>query len=485
MEKLNILVLADIHYVGTAKHACNLKNRKTKLALELIQRVVYSSVDMDNIDVIFLMGDLVDNGNAPGAEDDMRLIHSELVKTGKPVIVVPGNHDKSAETVFEIFDDHEGMHEVKGYQIITFADEYFEGDIAVRSIDKMESIFSKIDLEKPVIALQHNPIHPYIDSPYPYNLNNADVVADYYSKKGVALSVSGHAHWGIKPAVRDNVGYLTCPALCEEPFRYAIITMEGRNYDIETYSLKPEGINISDLHVHTDYAYCSTGMEPSLSIDRAKEFGLQRIAFTEHAGQLYVSGEDFWSSRFINEPDIIRRNRNTPLNRMAEYRREMEKYRSGTVLVGLEVDLDCNGNLTLLEEDRYGWDILLGAVHYLPDRFEKGSKNGFLWAVEALLRQGVDVLAHPFRYFTRNKLPVPTELYKPVAEMLAHYNKAVELNYHTYNNDPVFFEMCIELNVPISLGSDAHLTFQVGQLDRHLEFLRQICTPEELPGILY
>ena len=189
MKKLNILLLADIHYVGTANHICNLKDRKTKLALELIQRVI-QSVDMDKIDVIFLMGDLVDNGDAPGAEDDMKLINSEIKKTEKPVIVVPGNHDHCAQMVFEIFDDYEGLHEIEGYQIVTFADEYCKNDVAVRSIEKMEKAFSGVDSGRPVITLQHNPIYPYIDSPYPYNLRNANEVMEYYAQKGVTLSVS-------------------------------------------------------------------------------------------------------------------------------------------------------------------------------------------------------------------------------------------------------------------------------------------------------
>jgi L-ribulose-5-phosphate 3-epimerase UlaE len=34
-----------------------------------------------------------------------------------------------------------------------------------------------------------------------------------------------------------------------------------------------------------------------------------------------------------------------------------------------------------------------------------------MWANEVLLRQGVNILAHPFRYFTRSGFPVPVELY--------------------------------------------------------------------------
>lgn len=287
------------------------------------------------------------------------------------------------------------------------------------------------------------------------------------------------------PITKDNIIYLTCAPLSEEPFKYTIITLKGNEFEIEELSLILNDFALSDFHVHTNYAYCSENVEPEANIRRAKQFGLKKVAFTEHAGQLYVIAQDYWSARYINEPDLIQQNRNTPFNRMKKYRTEMEKYRSKNVLIGLEVEVDCNGNLTLLEEDAAGWDILLGAVHNLPRKFETGSKKGFIWATEALLRGGVDVLAHPFRYFLRNKLPVPEELYRPVAELLAQYNTAVELNYHTNNNDPKFFEICVDLKVPISLGSDAHNLCEVGALTRHLKLLEDIGALDKLSEVLY
>lgn len=89
LKRLNILALADIHYIGTAKHTCGLEDRKTTLGLEFVQRIL-ESVDINSIDVIVLMGDLVDNGNAPVAADDLESLSLELKKRGKPVIVVPG-----------------------------------------------------------------------------------------------------------------------------------------------------------------------------------------------------------------------------------------------------------------------------------------------------------------------------------------------------------------------------------------------------------
>jgi histidinol phosphatase-like PHP family hydrolase/calcineurin-like phosphoesterase family protein len=484
MNELNVLVITDIHYIGCADHVCKAQKRRATFALELVQRVL-RSVDEKIIDLILLMGDLVDKGDAPGAEKDIKVLASILKTTGKPVIVVPGNHDGSPESVFKAFDDYEGIHEVKGYQFISFNDSYNEKDIANRCWTKMDELFSQADPDRPLIVLQHNPVYPPIDRAYPYNLRDADRITEYYEKKGVLLSVSGHAHWGIPTIENNGVSYLTCPCLCEEPFKYTLITFRGKEYEVKECSLLQKKLNLSDFHIHTNYAYCAEDVEPKENIKRAKEFGLQRIAFTEHAAQLYVSGKDYWAARFIDEPEIIENNKNTPLNRMKKYREEMEAYRSNDVLVGLEVELDCNGKLTMLEEDMSGWDILVGAVHYLPQRFEKGSKDGFMWATELLLKSGIDILAHPFRYFIRSKQPVPKELYRPMVKLLSHFNTAVELNYHTNDNDPDFFKLCIEHNVPISLGSDGHHLSEIGSFNRHIELLEQIHPLDKFEEILY
>ncbi len=484
MKQLNILILTDIHYIGRADHVCAIEDRKANLGLELVERVL-NSVDIGDIDLILLLGDLVDNGNATGAKEDMEALYTVLKATGKPVIVAPGNHDPNPQVVLDIFNDHEGLHDIDGYQIISFVDEYNEWDEADRCMSKMERVLSQVDANMPVIVLQHNPIYPHIDSTYPYNLKNADDIIKFYKDKGVLLSISGHVHWGISTRLRDDVGYLTCPALCERPYRYTILSLNGKEYDVKEYKLVLDEYGLSDLHIHTGYAYCSKNMDIEQTINRMEEFGIRKIGFTDHAGQLYVSGEDYWSGRFVNEPDIIQKNKNTPLNRMDKYRQEMDKYRSDKVLVGLEVEVDCNGNLTLLEEDLHGWDILIGAVHYLPKRFEIKPKEGFMWANECLLSKGVHILAHPFRYFIRNKLEIPKDLYKPLAELLAYYKVAVELNYHTNDNDAEFFAICIENNVPISLGSDAHSLYEVGLFSRHLSLLEQIYPMDRISEILY
>jgi histidinol phosphatase-like PHP family hydrolase len=87
------------------------------------------------------------------------------------------------------------------------------------------------------------------------------------------------------------------------------------------------------------------------------------------------------------------------------------------------------------------------------------------------VRGGIDVLAHPFRLFARGKMRVPTELYAPVAELLAEGGVAAEVNFHTHRPDPAFFEQCLERGVKLAMGSDAHAMWEVGHLHPHLDLL--------------
>lgn len=234
--ELNMLVLTDIHYVGKANHICSIQERKSKQALDLIRKV-FQSVDRHKIDAVILLGDLVDNGKAPRAEEDIVSLQMEISKLGKPVIVVPGNHDNYPRTVFNIFNDFEGIHNVNGYQIINFADKYGEDDSSERDMTAMDKMFQDINPDQPVIALQHNPIFPPIESSYPYNLKDAENVMEFYSNKNVVLSVSGHLHLGTSATIRNNVCYFTCPALCEQPFSYALISLRGSKSKIEVRNL--------------------------------------------------------------------------------------------------------------------------------------------------------------------------------------------------------------------------------------------------------
>ena len=484
---LDLVVIADVHYVGQADHICPIPSRNAPLGGELLQRMWRRIQRKGLPDALVLMGDLVDNGEAPGAERDLAALKAQLEDTHVPVLVVPGNHDGDPDRLLRLFRDRPGLHEINGYGLITFADRYDPDDRAARAQEGLALIreVTSAHPRVPLLVFQHNPIHPPVESTYPYNLTNTPEVMRAYAENGVVLSVSGHLHTGSPLCYADRVGYVTCPALCEAPFRFLRVQVRGGQVAVQEESLRMSGgPPLVDVHVHTQYAYCATTVTAADAIERAEKFGLSGIVLTEHAGHLYVSREDPWWS-FLNDPDMMRRCRAEGRDRMAAYRAEMEPLRSPSVRLGLEVECNRDGGLALLDEDREDWDLLVGAVHELPETCSGAVESDFMAITEKLLQQDVAVLAHPFRFFRRHKMETPRHLFRPMAQLLAAYRAAAEINFHTNEPDPDFFRCCLEEGVPIAFGSDAHALYEVGEFAPHLKVLREAGAGEELGEVLF
>jgi histidinol phosphatase-like PHP family hydrolase len=437
------------------------------------------------------MGDLVDDGVALGAEKDLEELRSEARSLEVPVIVVPGNHDGDAARMMRLFGDRPGLHRVRGYRLVTFIDRYEPDDKAMRAEHELSVLAQTGEhAGSPIIALQHNPIHPHIESTYPFNLTNAAEVMRAYERAGVMLSVSAHYHPGLAAQDVNGVSYLTCPALCEAPFRFLRLSVRARSFVAREVALQLEPEPpLWDYHVHTEYAYCRDDVTATSALERGQALGVAGMCLTEHAGQLYLSPEDYWPDHFREDAGLIPRERAAGRDRMRRFREEMQALRSPTVGIGLELELDANDELTLLDEDREGWDVLIGAVHMLRS-IRRGSSDAgevardFMADTERLCALGVHILAHPFRAFRRADLPVPTELYQRVAELLATHGVAAEVNYHTNEPDPRFFELCLEHGVKIALGSDSHALWEVGDLRPHLRLLEGIVGKAELGRVL-
>jgi len=342
-----------------------------------------------------------------------------------------------------------------------------------------------------LVALQHNPLHPQIESDYPYVLTNAEAILSGYEEAGVILSLSGHYHAG-QPAHRvGNVTCYTVPAACESPFRFAHVQLRDRESQVREHSLTMDTPGLVDVHCHTEYAYCATTVTAEGNIEVARAMGLQGLCLTEHAFQLYFDEDDAWSYRWQTDVDLVQRAWETGRGRMPEYRKFAQGLRNGYVHVGLEVDLRADGSLLLAEEDRQGWDLLVGAIHNIPG-FEKGhaaqaeAEKLFLRETERLLAHPIQVLAHPFRFFLHVGLKRPTHLYGAVARLLAQSSTAAELNFHGNEPDHRFIEECLSRGVRISLGSDAHDLAEVGELSPHVRMLQQAgVRNEDLPNVLY
>jgi len=477
-NELDLVILGDLHYIGRAQHTCPLPERNASLGPELVRRAVRQAMIESEPDAIVLMGDLVDNGDAEGADEDLRALRAALPEDGIPILVIPGNHDGDPQRLFSIFNDTPGVHAINGCPVVTFADAYDADDRCTRAQDALGILAeaSRRCPDRQIVVLQHSPIHPPIESSYPYTLANAGDVMRAYAASGVILSVSAHYHSGQALSHAGGVGYVTAPALCQRPFRFLRVRVRGREASVQERSLAVESdFPVRDCHVHTQFAYCADRADPVNAADdlaRADLTGVAGLCFTEHAGQLYVRAEDFWSAEFLKGRSVLARGRASGEARMAEYRALVDPVRSASVRIGLEVECDDEGCLTILDEDREGLDLLIGALHF--PRADADLARYHMEYYERIVRLGIHVLAHPFRYFRRKKMPVPTGLYRPLARLLAAHGVAAEINFHTNIPDARFFEACLEEGARVSLGSDAHALYEVADLNPHLALLREI-----------
>lgn len=192
------------------------------------------------IGLAIMLGDVVDDGGAVGAERDLVEVARELHSLGVPVLAVPGNHDGDPQRYGAIFGNGPGLFRVRDHGFYVFRDWIGPGDVTVRPPGAV-----RIPLQLaaqapglPLVALQHNPLHPRIERDYPYMLVNAETVMDAYREAKVVLSLSGHYHPGQAAHEVDGVTYYTVPALCEAPFRFAHLHLAGRSVQLHEYTLE-------------------------------------------------------------------------------------------------------------------------------------------------------------------------------------------------------------------------------------------------------
>ncbi len=492
---LDVLILADLHYTARARHACAIASRQTPLALLFVQKALARLRDQGiTPGLILLLGDLVDDGDAPGGADDLTHLAGELLKTGIRILAVPGNHDGDPARVARLFDSAPGLHLVDGYGFLLFADQRGQNDHYSRTPESLTwpAQAAAQHPGAPLIAVQHHPLHPAIRDPYPYMLDNHDEVLASFRKARVRLSLSGHYHPGQSAHVHGGISYSTAPALTEAPFAFQHLRLEGSRFELTTHTLRIEVPGLCDIHCHTEFAYCATTVAAGVNRVLAEQLGLQTLCLTEHAFHLYFPREIAWTYDWQRDRGLAESVWNGPprRGRMAAYRCFAAAQRGPGVRIGLEVDLMAGGELLLHPDDAAGWDLLVGAIHEI-DTLRKGTPQAemerlFMRDLDQLLTYPIQVLAHPFRIFARHQMAKPEHLFRGVAERLARAGVAAEINFHTNQPEPAFLRACLEAGTRLALGSDAHRLEEVADFDRHLRFLRGAgLEPRDLAPQLY
>ncbi len=470
---MKILLIGDLHYRSNGISL--IPERKTKYGLEFLRRIKRR---IEEVDVVIIAGDILDDGENPNAEKEYKEIKNVLEDfSAKKILVAFGNHDKNPEKFYEIFGEESRYFLYDNFLFYVFCDRYYEKDVAIRGDEEWEN-FKKIvkkNPDKKVIVIQHNVIYPEIESSYPYNLTDFSKVHSLYKQNNVFLSISGHYHKGIDVLNKDGIYYFTLPAICEEPFKYFLIELK-EPLNIKEYTLK-NNVELTDYHCHTEFGYCAEDVSMEKVIERCKIFGVKKVYFTEHAGQLYLSREEYWNFKFFKDTEILKRKREEGKDRIKEYVEKFKSLNTNIAGLGIEVEIDKNGKLTLLEEDRKFFEIIVGAVHYLPEEYYVSKdllEKKFVETIEKLVENKIDILAHPFRFFARKNIERPKNLYRKVVRILREGGVCAELNFHTNIPDHEFFKICLEENVEIVFGSDSHNLLEVGDFSKHIEFMKKL-----------
>jgi histidinol phosphatase-like PHP family hydrolase/predicted phosphodiesterase len=483
-RKTTIAVFTDIHYGAVV----SLTQRRSDIADTLLLRAVQRMNRLVHPDVVVVLGDLVDDGSAPAAPERLARLRAILDKLASPYIVIPGNHDGDEGAFYQAFDRPDDMVDLCGVRFLAFVDREEPGYNASRSrLDIERFRRARADYDGPIVALQHVCLAPPATADIPYNYTNAEAIVAAMGAAGVVASISGHHHAGAAPVRNATTTFVNAPGLCESPFPYLLVTLDGDVVRVERNHLAmPASLGLVDTHVHTQLAYCSDNMDVEAAIGLARDFGLAGIAFCEHSGQLYFDAKRYWGGQAARDGISGA----TPeYNRMGAYLDLKQRYERDGVTFGLETDADFGGELVLDRNDRRAFRWVAGAIHKLPSLSTPGVtmealEKEFLTILEGLVTRGIATLVHPFRVL-RGAGSGPSErLFRSTAELLRRSGTAAEINFH-HNQPPVaFVRLCLDMGIKFSLGSDAHSLYEIGEFADHLKLLEDAGVTGNLADVL-
>lgn len=220
-------------------------------------------------------------------------------------------------------------------------------------------------------------------------------------------------------------------------------------------------IDILDLHTHTlasGHAY-NTIWE---MVQGARERKLELLGITEHGPLMPGSCHEYYFSNLKALP------------------REINGIK---VLFGTELNiLNSQGEVDLSDELLKEMDVVIASLH-LPCFAPSTLEENMLAYENAMKNPYVNIIGHPDdgRYAID---------YERLVRKAKEYHVLLEINNNSLNprgfrldtapNDRKMLKLCKEYQVPVILGSDAHVVTEVGNHERAYAVLKEVDFPEEL-----
>ncbi|MCK5843359.1 MAG: metallophosphoesterase, partial [Victivallales bacterium] len=352
--KTRIIVISDTHYADKA--GC--PERRGEIGDILLLRAVHRINRYLKPDLVCLLGDLVDDADT----DHLRELRGIIDLLEPPLIVVPGNHDGETDDFFKIFPPPPDHIDIGCCRFIPFVDSEEPGYNARRSVSEIKRMSAlAADWSGPVATVQHVPLF-HTGSYQSYNYTNADDITAAMSASGVTHTISGHFHRGFHLPDDNGLSVVVAPALCEKPFRFleVLIDSNGETTVSELSLALDESLDLSDLHIHTSFAYCNENMDIAKTLELRDDFNLRSTCFAEHSAHLQMNRAEYAKFAKTGATDVSSK------SRIHDYLLETGEIRSRRALVGFEVDCDFSGKPLLPLEAREKADVIIGAIHFLP-----------------------------------------------------------------------------------------------------------------------
>ena len=229
------------------------------------------------------------------------------------------------------------------------------------------------------------------------------------------------------------------------------------DYLHEIQSRMEHSIPAIDFHIHTQWTDGKQSVQEMY--DQACMSGLECIAFTEHARK--TSGD--WFPKFAEEVHDLP---NEPCH----------------AFIGVETRIiDFDGNIEVEDDILSLCDLVIGSVHRFPGKngdflsFEEIMQGEapdieFRLAESLLDNPHIHILGHPFGMcYTKFGIIPPEHKILQLIEKASRKKVAFEINAQ-YHPDPWrFIRWCKNAGAFISLGSDAHSSYEIGGIVRLLE----------------
>lgn len=232
-----LAVITDIH-IGPPG---GLWYRRNEIGTGLLRRAVHVLNTRVKPDALLLLGDTIDRPSSSETESEFAAVRDALGAATFPWLAIPGNHDPKPERFFELMPRLAERVDLAGVRVLPFVDPEAPRYNAVRSDENLARSRRARDdgFTGPVVAIQHVPLWPFEDDRVWYKYLNRDDAVGAINEGGIDVCISGHCHAANGPLVHGRCAYLTAPSLCESPFPFLLLTLDGRSVSARYEWLAP------------------------------------------------------------------------------------------------------------------------------------------------------------------------------------------------------------------------------------------------------